>query len=45
MERANRQLLRNLHALWTLRYGPSHAVAIGHAGQVNVAQQQINLAQ
>jgi hypothetical protein len=42
-ERANRQLLRNLQALRTLRHGPPPAVAIGHAGQVNLAHQQINL--
>jgi hypothetical protein len=42
-ERANRQLIRNLQALRTLRHGPPAAVAIGHAGQVNLAQQQINL--
>jgi hypothetical protein len=40
-ERANRQLIRNLQALRTLRHGPPPAVAIGHAGQVNLAQQQI----
>jgi hypothetical protein len=44
-ERANRQLIRNLQALRTLRHGPPPAVAIGHAGQVNLAQQQINLTQ
>jgi hypothetical protein len=44
-ERANRQLIRNLEALRTLRHGPPPAVAIGHAGQVNLAQQQINLTQ
>jgi hypothetical protein len=42
-ERANRQLIRNLQALRTLRHGPLPAVAIGHAGQVNPAQQQMNL--
>jgi hypothetical protein len=42
-ERANQQLIRNLQALRTLRHGPSPAVAIGHASQVNLAQQQINL--
>jgi hypothetical protein len=44
-ERANRQLIRNLQALRTLRHGPPPAVAIGHAGQVNLAQQQINMTQ
>lgn len=43
-ERANRQLLRNLHALRALRHGPVPAVAIGHASQVNLGQQQVNLA-
>jgi hypothetical protein len=43
-ERANRQLIRNLQALRTLRHGPPPAVAIGHAGQVNLAQQQVNVA-
>ena len=42
-ERANRQLIRNLQALRTLRHGPPPAVAIGHAGQVNLAHQQINM--
>lgn len=44
-ERANRQLIRNLQALRTLLHGPLPSVAIGHAGQVNLAQQQINLNQ
>jgi len=44
-ERANRQLIRNLQALRTLRHGPPPAVAIGHAGQVNLAQQQITMTQ
>jgi hypothetical protein len=42
-ERANRQLLRNLQALRTLRHGPPPAVAIGHARQVNLAHQQITM--
>jgi hypothetical protein len=42
-ERANRQLIRNLQALRTLRHGSPPAVAIGHAGQVNLAQQQITM--
>ena len=42
-ERANRQLIRNLQALRTLRHGPPPAVAIGHAGQVNLVQQQITM--
>jgi hypothetical protein len=43
-ERANRQLIRNLQALRTLRHGPPPTVAIGHAGQVNLGQQQVNVA-
>jgi hypothetical protein len=42
-ERANQQLIQNLQALRTLRHGPPPAVAIGHAGQVNLAHQQITL--
>ena len=42
-ERANRQLIRNLQALRTLRHGPAPAVAIGHAGHVNLAHQQITM--
>jgi hypothetical protein len=42
-ERANRQLIRNLQALRTLRHGPPPAVAIGHAGQVNLAHQEITM--
>jgi hypothetical protein len=42
-ERSNRQLIRNLQALRTLRHGPPPAVAIGHAGQVNLAHQQITM--
>jgi hypothetical protein len=42
-ERANRQLLRNLQALRTFRHGPPPAVAIGHAGHVNLAHQQITM--
>jgi hypothetical protein len=42
-ERANRQLLQNLHALRTLRQSKPPAVAIGHAGQVNLAHQQLNV--
>jgi hypothetical protein len=42
-ERVNRQLLQNLQALQRPRLGPLPTVAIGQAGQVNVAQQQVNL--
>jgi hypothetical protein len=41
-ERVNRQLLQNLQALPRHRHGSSPMVAIGRAGQVNVAQQQVN---
>jgi hypothetical protein len=41
-ERANRQLLQNLQALQRRCPGSSPMVAIGRAGQVNVAQQQVN---
>jgi hypothetical protein len=44
-ERANRQLLSNIQGLWQGRPGVLPAVAIGRAGQVNVAQQQVNLQQ
>jgi hypothetical protein len=44
-ERAYRQLLSNLQALRQGRPGVLPAVAIGRAGQVNVAQQQVNLQQ
>jgi hypothetical protein len=42
-ERTNRQLLQNLQALRQGRHGPLPTVAIGRAGQVNVAQQQVNV--
>jgi hypothetical protein len=42
-ERVNRQLLQNLQALPRHRQGSSPMVAIGRAGQVNLAQQQVNL--
>jgi hypothetical protein len=42
-ERANRQLLQNLQALQRPRPGSVPMVAIGRAGHVNVAQQQVNL--
>jgi hypothetical protein len=42
-DRANRMVIRNLKALRELRRGPTPAaVAIGHAAQVHVAQQQAN---
>jgi hypothetical protein len=43
LERANRMLLRNLKALADLGHGPSPAVAIGQARQVNVGAQQVNV--
>ena len=42
-ERANRQLLQNLQALKRPQLGSPPMVAIGRAGQVNVAPQQVNL--
>jgi hypothetical protein len=42
-ERANRQVLQNLQALQRSRPGSPPMVAIGRAGQVNVAQQQVNI--
>jgi hypothetical protein len=42
-EWANRQLLQHLQALQRPRPGASPMVAIGQAGHVNVAQQQLNL--
>ena len=42
LDRTNRMLVRNLRALRELRQGPVPAVAIGQAGQVNVAAAQTN---
>jgi hypothetical protein len=42
-ERVNRQLLQNLQALQRTRPGSSPMVAIGRAGHVSVAQQQVNV--
>jgi hypothetical protein len=42
-ERANRQLVQHLQALQRPPRGASPTVAIGRAGQVNVAQQHVNL--
>jgi hypothetical protein len=42
-ERVNRQLLQHLQALQRPRPGSSPMVAIGRAGHVNVAQQQVHL--
>ena len=35
-------MVRNLKAIQELRRGPAPNVSIGAAGQVNVAQQQVN---
>ena len=43
-ERANQQLIRTLKALREARAGGPASVAIHHAGQVNLAQQQVNVA-
>jgi hypothetical protein len=42
-ERVNRPLLQNLQALQRTHPGPSPMVAIGQAGHVSVARQQVNL--
>jgi hypothetical protein len=42
-ERVNRQLLQHLQALQRPRPGSAPMVAIGRAGHVNVAQQQVNI--
>jgi hypothetical protein len=42
-ERVNRQLLSHLQGLRQGRPGVLPTVAIGRAGQVNVAQQQVNI--
>jgi hypothetical protein len=44
-ERVNRQLRQHLQALQRGHPGSSPMVAIGRAGQVNVAQQQVNMQQ
>jgi len=44
MERANRMMLRNLKALQEIRREPAPTVAIGQAGQVNIADRQLNVA-
>ena len=43
-ERANQQLIRTLKALRETRGGVPPSVAIHHAGQVNLGQQQVNVA-
>ncbi len=42
LDRCNRMMLRNLKALKTLREPAAPTVSIGAAGQVNVAQTQVN---
>ena len=42
LDRSNRMLIRNLKMLKTMREGPAPSVSIGSAGQVNVAQAQVN---
>jgi hypothetical protein len=42
LERANRMMSRNLAALREARRGPTPAIAIGAASQVNIAAQQVN---
>ncbi len=42
LDRSNRMLLRNLKALKAMCEAPTPSVSIGSAGQVNVAQTQVN---
>jgi hypothetical protein len=42
LDRANRMMVRNLKAIKQLRQGPTPAVAIGRAEQVNAAERQAN---
>lgn len=42
LDRANRMMVRNLKAIKELRQGPTPAVTVGQAQQVNVASQQVN---
>jgi len=42
LDRSNRMLIRNLKALKAMREAPTPSVSIGSAGQVNVAQAQVN---
>jgi len=41
---ANRMMLRNLKALDDRRRAPAPNINVGSAGQVNVGQQQVNVA-
>jgi hypothetical protein len=42
LDRSNRMMIRNLKALDARRQTPTPSVSIGQAGQVNVAQAQVN---
>ena len=42
LDRGNKMMIRNLKAMRELRQGPTPAVTVGQAGQVNVASQQVN---
>ena len=42
LDRANRMMIRNLKAMKELRQGPTPAVTVGQAGQVNVGDRQVN---
>jgi hypothetical protein len=42
LDRANKMLIRNLTAVRGLRRGPTPAVAIEQAEQVNVGEKQVN---
>jgi hypothetical protein len=43
LDRANKMMVRNLKAIKELRQGPTPALAIGRAEQVNVAERQANV--
>jgi hypothetical protein len=44
LDRANRMMLRNLRAIRERKVKPAPSVTIGAAAQVNLAQQQVNVA-
>src|SRR5262249_25855917 len=44
LDRASRMMLRNLKALDELHKGPTPSVSVKQADQVNVRQQQVNIA-
>ena len=44
LDRANRMMLRNLKALDDRRRAPAPNINVGSAGQLNVGQHQVNMA-